>query len=88
MIVPKWKEMSNRHHELSGGGWRPTDCLPRQRVAIIVPYRDREEHLGIFLKHMHPVLQRQQLDYRIFVVEQVWTVASEVCVRFHACAIV
>ena len=24
----------------------------------------------MFLRHMHPILQRQQLDYRIFVVEQ------------------
>jgi len=27
--------------------------------------------LSIFLKHMHPFLQKQQLDYQIFIVEQV-----------------
>ncbi|KAK2180296.1 hypothetical protein NP493_448g04068 [Ridgeia piscesae] len=70
MVVPRWSTMTQQHPELSGGGWRPTDCQPRQRVAVIVPYRDREQHLGIFLKHMHPVLQRQLIDYRIFVVEQ------------------
>ena len=32
--------------------------------------RDREEHLRMFVYHMHPVLQRQQLDYGIFIVEQ------------------
>jgi len=62
-------------HELArvttGGRWKPTGCRARQRVAIIVPYRDREQHLQLFLRHMHPVLQRQMLEYRIFVVEQV-----------------
>ena len=33
-------------------------------------YRDREDHLQVFLHHLHPILQRQQLDYRIFIVEQ------------------
>ena len=33
-------------------------------------YRDRAEHLKIFLHHMHPIFQRQQIDYRIFVIEQ------------------
>ncbi len=37
---------------------------------VLQPPRDREEHLKVFLCHMHPILQRQQLDYRIIVVEQ------------------
>jgi len=53
-----------------GGAWRPSHCLARQKVAIVVPYRDRAEHLSIFLHHMHPFLQRQQIDYRIVIVEQ------------------
>jgi beta-1,4-galactosyltransferase 1 len=32
--------------------------------------RDREDHLTIFLHHLHPILQRQQLNYQIFVIEQ------------------
>ena len=39
-------------------------------VIFFIHYRDRKEHLQLFLRHMHPILQRQQLDYRIFVVEQ------------------
>ena len=35
-----------------------------------MPFRDRDEHLRYFLNHLHPFLQRQRLDYRIFVVEQ------------------
>ena len=41
------------------------------QVAIIVPYRNRFEQLKIFLRHMHPFLQRQQLSYQIFIIEQV-----------------
>ncbi|XP_013385452.1 beta-1,4-N-acetylgalactosaminyltransferase bre-4-like isoform X1 [Lingula anatina] len=53
-----------------GGFWRPTDCEPRHTVAIVVPYRDRLEHLEIFLKYIHTILFRQKLEYRIFIVEQ------------------
>ncbi|CAH1799029.1 unnamed protein product [Owenia fusiformis] len=53
-----------------GGQWRPHHCTARHRVAVIVPYRDRESHLTVLLSHLHPILQRQLLDYRIYVVEQ------------------
>ena len=33
--------------------------------------RDRMEHLLVLLSHLHPMLQRQQLDYHVYVVEQV-----------------
>lgn len=54
-----------------GGHFRPAHCAARSRVAVVVPYRDRKEHLPVLLKYLHPLLQRQQLEYRIFVVEQV-----------------
>jgi beta-1,4-galactosyltransferase 1 len=52
------------------GHWKPSSCVARQRLAIIVPYRDRESHLRMFLGYFHPMLQRQQLDYTIYVAEQ------------------
>lgn len=55
---------------LPGGRWSPPSCNSRHFVAIVVPYRDRSEHLDLFLQHMHPFLQRQQLQYGMFVVEQ------------------
>ena len=58
-------------HLAAGGRWWPLTCRARHRVAIIVPYRDRSDHLKIFLQHMHPFLQSQQLDYGIFIVEEV-----------------
>ena len=54
-----------------GGSWRPSSCTSRHRIAVVVPYRDRELHLCVFVCYMHSFLQRQMLDYTIYVVEQV-----------------
>ncbi|XP_067674893.1 beta-1,4-N-acetylgalactosaminyltransferase bre-4-like isoform X2 [Haliotis asinina] len=53
-----------------GGKWKPSSCYARYRVAIIIPYRDRLHHLVVLLAHLLPILRRQQLDFRVFVVEQ------------------
>ncbi|CAF1565025.1 unnamed protein product [Rotaria magnacalcarata] len=54
-----------------GGEWSPSNCLARHKVAIIIPYRDRLEHLITLLYYLHPILQRQELDYKIYVSEQI-----------------
>ncbi|CAF3686343.1 unnamed protein product [Rotaria sordida] len=53
-----------------GGHWFPKTCRAEQRLAIIVPYRNRESHLKLFLDIMHPFLKKQELDYTIFVINQ------------------
>jgi hypothetical protein len=53
-----------------GGKYEPDECVARHRVAIVVPYKNRLNNLNYFLNHMHPFLQKQQLAYQIFVVEQ------------------
>ncbi|XP_076135477.1 beta-1,4-galactosyltransferase 1-like [Alosa pseudoharengus] len=53
-----------------GGHWRPRDCIARQKVAVIIPFRHREFHLKYWLHYLHPILQRQQLDYGIYVINQ------------------
>ncbi|CAH1781718.1 unnamed protein product [Owenia fusiformis] len=53
-----------------GGHWTPNGCNPKHHVAIIIPYRDRVDHLRQFLSYMHPFLQHQRVSYRIFVIEQ------------------
>ncbi|KAH9519817.1 Zinc finger protein containing five transmembrane domains [Bulinus truncatus] len=58
-------------HDLKPDGhFVPRTCKSKHKVAVIVPYRDREVHLKIFLLHMHPFLQRQNVEYSIVVVEQ------------------
>lgn len=54
-----------------GGRWRPPSCLARSRTAVLVPHRGREPHLRLLLQHLHPLLQRQQLRYGLYVVHQV-----------------
>lgn len=53
-----------------GGIWCPYHCKALWRVAIIVPFRDRYIHLGPFLNHMHKFLQRQELNYSMYIIEQ------------------
>ncbi|XP_012584944.1 PREDICTED: beta-1,4-galactosyltransferase 4 isoform X2 [Condylura cristata] len=52
------------------GRYHPEDCQATQRVAILIPHRNRERHLLYLLEHLHPFLQRQQLDYGIYVIHQ------------------
>ncbi|XP_066990438.1 beta-1,4-N-acetylgalactosaminyltransferase bre-4-like [Macrobrachium rosenbergii] len=69
--VPSIEEIEKAHPELElGGRFRPAECRSRHRVAIIVPYRDRALHLPVLLSHINPMLQRQQIEYTIYVVEQ------------------
>ncbi|XP_039590961.1 beta-1,4-galactosyltransferase 5 [Polypterus senegalus] len=53
-----------------GGHWKPVDCTPRWKVAILVPFRNRHEHLPILLRHLIPILQRQRLHFAFYVIEQ------------------
>ncbi|XP_071369242.1 beta-1,4-galactosyltransferase 1-like [Centroberyx affinis] len=53
-----------------GGQYKPPDCIALQRVAIIIPFRNRHEHLKHWLYYLHPILQRQQLDYGVYVINQ------------------
>jgi len=58
----------NKNYQQINGRFKPVNCLARHRLAIIIPYKDRLSQLKIFLNHMHPFLQNQQLDYQIYVV--------------------
>ncbi|XP_071503504.1 beta-1,4-galactosyltransferase 5-like [Diadema antillarum] len=60
----------NNYWYLPGGHWKPMNCLPRWKVAIIIPFRDRNFHLPIVLKYLIPMLQRQLLEFSFFIIEQ------------------
>ncbi|XP_040582366.1 beta-1,4-galactosyltransferase 3 isoform X2 [Lepeophtheirus salmonis] len=69
------KHISNKNpYVKQGGHFSPVFCNPRDvpkgTTAIIIPYRDRFEHLLIFLQHMHPILTKQKLEYKIYVIHQ------------------
>ena len=54
----------------TGGLWKPRDCRSSTKTAIVFPFRKREEQLRVIIRHLHPILQRQLIHYRIFVIEQ------------------
>lgn len=56
---------------MAKGRYHPAECSALQRVAILIPHRNRERHLLYLLEHLHPFLQRQQLEYGIYVIHQV-----------------
>ncbi|XP_068565588.1 beta-1,4-galactosyltransferase 1-like [Cebidichthys violaceus] len=53
-----------------GGRYKPPDCIAQQKVAIIIAFRNRHEHLTHWLHYLHPILIRQQLDYTVYVINQ------------------
>ncbi|KAK6026166.1 N-acetyllactosaminide 3-alpha-galactosyltransferase, partial [Ostertagia ostertagi] len=68
----KRKDLEKKYNYLKPGGHNvPKGCKALNRVAVIVPFRDRESHLRILLNNMHRFLTKQKLDYAIIVVEQV-----------------
>ncbi|KAH9491792.1 Beta-1,4-galactosyltransferase 5 [Bulinus truncatus] len=52
------------------GHLRPSNCTPLQKVALVVPYRNRWEHLQVLLHNLIPFLARQMADIRLFIIEQ------------------
>ncbi|XP_032861070.2 beta-1,4-galactosyltransferase 4 [Tyto alba] len=63
-------EVQKENPQVAKGRYHPTECSALQHVAILIPHRNREKHLLYLLEHLHPFLQRQQLDYGIYVIHQ------------------
>ncbi|NWI14846.1 B4GT4 galactosyltransferase, partial [Crypturellus soui] len=64
------EEVEQENPQVARGRYHPTECSALQHVAILIPHRNRERHLLYLLQHLHPFLQRQQLDYGIYVIHQ------------------
>ncbi len=56
---------------IPGGRYTPPHCQALSRVAIVIPFRNREVQLKTLMGFLHPILRRQQIDYGVYVVEQV-----------------
>ncbi|KAJ8730467.1 hypothetical protein PYW07_017505 [Mythimna separata] len=55
---------------LVNGSYAPEHCNALFSVAVVVAYRNRQSQLDIFLPYMHNFLRKQNIHYRIYVVEQ------------------
>ncbi|XP_075138240.1 beta-1,4-galactosyltransferase 1-like [Leptodactylus fuscus] len=63
--------ISENSHLKEGGRGKPEFCKAQQKIAIIIPFRNREPHLKIWLHYMLPFLQKQQGDFGVYVIEQI-----------------
>nr|CAH8833458.1 unnamed protein product [Trichobilharzia regenti] len=62
-------EIINTTKQVCEGSWKPR-CSSSQKIAVIIPYRDREKHLKLLLPRIHALLLRQNMPYYVFVIEQ------------------
>lgn len=44
--------------------------MEKQTLSLIVPYRNREQHLEKFMPHMKEFLDAQEIPFHIYVIEQ------------------
>lgn len=65
------QELENKYSYMINGHYTPSECRPVQKVAIIIPYRDRERGLLTFLNNVIPRIHRQNVEFGIYLVEQV-----------------
>ena len=80
-------ELLAAHKEMrSGGHWGPLTCQSQWKVAIVVPFRDRDLHLRIWLANILKFLQRQNIQFTIFVIEQVSRISLN-NIMLHLCPV-
>uniref|UniRef100_A0A915L353 Beta-1,4-N-acetylgalactosaminyltransferase n=1 Tax=Romanomermis culicivorax TaxID=13658 RepID=A0A915L353_ROMCU len=66
-----FQELTKQFANLGPGGvWQPSNCESREKIAIIIPFRDRQAHLKRLLEYLIPMLKRQYLNFRFVVTEQ------------------
>lgn len=67
-----FEELNRKFPQMEPGGiFHPQKCKARNRTAVIFPYRDRERNLFLVLNNLIPFLMAQNLDFQVFIVEQV-----------------
>ncbi|XP_041978112.1 beta-1,4-N-acetylgalactosaminyltransferase bre-4-like [Aricia agestis] len=52
------------------GSYMPENCRPLISVALLVTYRNRQNQLDVFVPYMHNFLRKQNIHYKIYVIEQ------------------
>ncbi|XP_063374961.1 beta-1,4-galactosyltransferase 2-like [Cydia amplana] len=52
------------------GTFSPAHCNPLFSVAILVTYRNMQKQLDIFLPYIHNFLRKQNIHYKLYLIEQ------------------
>ncbi|XP_063375075.1 beta-1,4-galactosyltransferase 1-like [Cydia amplana] len=52
------------------GTFSPEHCNPLFSVAILVTYRNMQKQLDIFLPYIHNFLRKQNIHYKLYLIEQ------------------
>lgn len=50
--------------QLQSGQYLPRHCRPQFSSAVLVPHRNREKQLEVFIPYLHNFLMRQEIHYR------------------------
>ncbi|XP_019382916.1 PREDICTED: beta-1,4-galactosyltransferase 3 [Gavialis gangeticus] len=70
-MLPSERTIINKNPFVQPGGrYSPPHCLARYKSAIIIPHKNQEKYLRHLLYYLHPFLQRQQLHYGIYLIQQ------------------
>ncbi|XP_075053481.1 LOW QUALITY PROTEIN: beta-1,4-galactosyltransferase 4 [Mixophyes fleayi] len=64
------QDVSKKYPLVKNGFYHPENCKSQQRVAILIPHETGEKHLLYLLITYTPFLQRQQLEYGIYIIHQ------------------
>ncbi|KAJ2939145.1 hypothetical protein O0L34_g8459 [Tuta absoluta] len=52
------------------GSYVPLECNTQFSVALLVTYRNRQSQLDVFLPYIHNFLRKQNIHYKIYLIEQ------------------
>ena len=55
--VPLEEAIANSGDMTINGCYVPKKCYSRQKLAVVIPYKDRYEHLLTLVNHLHRILQ-------------------------------
>jgi hypothetical protein len=69
--IANWKLIpSMAHRLLASRVFLPLSFAADARLTVVIPYRDREQHLAQLLPSLTAVLREQRLRFRIVLIEQ------------------
>ena len=74
--VDSYEQITEKYKSgFKNASWSPISssenpCTPRFRIAILIAFRNRDKHLKNMLPYLIKILQKQKLEFKIFIIEQ------------------